>query len=108
MPGTGLDEVKVLKAWESYKHLERDGLPSPEVELSGRGDDRDALPTVLLVAFCVLPARLRGALAFGAEFLRFHLYGQHFDLRVHLLLDWVWAMEYPCSTHLRPVFVGFS
>ena len=26
VPGTGLDEVKGLKAWESYKHLERDGL----------------------------------------------------------------------------------
>ena len=28
IPGTGLDEVKGLKSWESYVHLERDGLPT--------------------------------------------------------------------------------
>ena len=48
VPGTGLDEVKGLKAWESYKHLERDGLPSPEVELSGIAEHRDSIPAVLV------------------------------------------------------------
>ncbi len=35
IPGTGLDEVKGLKAPESYAHLESDGLPSPETYLEG-------------------------------------------------------------------------
>ena len=37
IPGTGLDEVKGLKSWESYVHLERDGLPTPETHLSSIG-----------------------------------------------------------------------
>ena len=31
-----------------YKHLERDGLPSPEVELSGIAEHRDSIPSVLV------------------------------------------------------------
>ncbi len=34
IPGTGLDEIKGLKSWDSYSHLERDGLPVPETFLS--------------------------------------------------------------------------
>ncbi|MEE3270228.1 MAG: DNA-directed RNA polymerase subunit B, partial [Candidatus Thermoplasmatota archaeon] len=34
VPGTGLDEVKGLKSFDSYSHLERDGLPIPEQYLS--------------------------------------------------------------------------
>ena len=34
VPGTGLDEVKGLKSFDSYSHLERDGLPIPEEFLS--------------------------------------------------------------------------
>jgi DNA-directed RNA polymerase subunit B len=34
IPGTGLDEIKGLKSWDAYSHLERDGLPVPEVELT--------------------------------------------------------------------------
>ncbi|MDC1419304.1 DNA-directed RNA polymerase subunit B [Euryarchaeota archaeon] len=34
IPGTGLDEIKGLKPWDSYSHLERDGLPIPETFLS--------------------------------------------------------------------------
>jgi len=34
VPGTGLDEVKGLKSFDSYAHLERDGLPIPEEFLS--------------------------------------------------------------------------
>jgi DNA-directed RNA polymerase subunit B len=34
IPGTGLDEIKGLKSWDSYAHLERDGLPIPETFLS--------------------------------------------------------------------------
>ena len=34
IPGTGLDEIKGLKSWDSYSHLERDGLPIPETFLS--------------------------------------------------------------------------
>jgi len=35
IPGTGLEEVKGLKPAASYSHLEADGLPHPEKELSG-------------------------------------------------------------------------
>lgn len=35
IPGTGLEEVKGLKPATSYSHLEADGLPHPEKELSG-------------------------------------------------------------------------
>lgn len=35
VPGTGLDEVKGLKAPDEYAHLEEDGLPTPEVRLEG-------------------------------------------------------------------------
>ena len=34
IPGTGLDEIKGLKSWDSYSHLERDGLPVPETFLT--------------------------------------------------------------------------
>ncbi len=34
-PGSSLQEVKGLKPEEAYKHLEGDGLPIPEVDLSG-------------------------------------------------------------------------
>ena len=34
IPGTGLDEIKGLKSWDSYAHLERDGLPVPETFLT--------------------------------------------------------------------------
>ena len=43
IPGTGLDEVKGLKSWESYTHLERDGLPTPETHLSSVGADTGVL-----------------------------------------------------------------
>ena len=43
IPGTGLDEVKGLKSWESYIHLERDGLPTPETHLSSVGADTGVL-----------------------------------------------------------------
>ena len=43
VPGTGLDEVKGLKSWESYVHLERDGLPTPETHLSSVGADTGVL-----------------------------------------------------------------
>ena len=43
VPGTGLDEVKGLKSWESYIHLERDGLPTPETHLSSVGADTGVL-----------------------------------------------------------------
>jgi len=43
VPGTGLDEVKGLKSWESYIHLERDGLPTPETHLSSVGADSGVL-----------------------------------------------------------------
>ena len=36
VPGTGLDEIKGLKSWDAYSHLERDGLPVPEVELTSQ------------------------------------------------------------------------
>ncbi len=48
IPGTGLDEVKGLKAPESYAHLETDGLPTPETEISSKPDDRDRVPQVLV------------------------------------------------------------
>jgi DNA-directed RNA polymerase subunit B len=48
IPGTGLDEVKGLKAPESYSHLEDDGLPTPETELSSKPQDRDRVPQVLV------------------------------------------------------------
>jgi len=43
VPGTGLDEVKGLKSWDSYSHLERDGLPVPEVALTSAEDGRSIL-----------------------------------------------------------------
>ena len=43
IPGTGLDEVKGLKSWESYTHLERDGLPTPETHLSSIGAETGVL-----------------------------------------------------------------
>ncbi|MCS5532047.1 MAG: DNA-directed RNA polymerase subunit B [Candidatus Poseidoniales archaeon] len=43
IPGTGLDEVKGLKSWESYTHLERDGLPTPETHLSSVGAETGVL-----------------------------------------------------------------
>ena len=43
IPGTGLDEVKGLKSWESYVHLERDGLPTPETHLSSIGAETGVL-----------------------------------------------------------------
>jgi DNA-directed RNA polymerase subunit B len=48
IPGTGLDEVKGLKAPESYAHLENDGLPTPEAEISSKPEDRDRTPQVLV------------------------------------------------------------
>jgi DNA-directed RNA polymerase subunit B len=48
IPGTGLDEVKGLKAPEAYAHLEQDGLPIPETELSSKPQDRDRVPSVLV------------------------------------------------------------
>ena len=35
VPGTGLEEVKGLKPADAYSHLEDDGLPIPETELTG-------------------------------------------------------------------------
>ena len=43
IPGTGLDEIKGLKSWDSYSHLERDGLPVPEVELTSQEGGRGIL-----------------------------------------------------------------
>tara|TARA_B100000700_G_scaffold324036_1_gene429189 strand:- start:667 stop:4359 length:3693 start_codon:yes stop_codon:yes gene_type:complete len=43
VPGTGLDEIKGLKSWDSYSHLERDGLPVPEVELTSQEGGRGIL-----------------------------------------------------------------
>ncbi|HIE81276.1 MAG TPA: DNA-directed RNA polymerase subunit B [Candidatus Poseidoniales archaeon] len=43
IPGTGLDEIKGLKSWESYTHLERDGLPTPETFLSSIGEKSSVL-----------------------------------------------------------------
>ncbi len=48
IPGSGLDEVKGLKAPEAYSHLETDGLPTPEVELSNKPIDRDRVPSILV------------------------------------------------------------
>ena len=48
IPGTGLDEVKGLKSPEAYAHLESDGLPTPETEISSKPDDRDRVPQVLV------------------------------------------------------------
>ena len=48
VPGTGLDEVKGLKAPEAYAHLEGDGLPTPETEISSKPEDRDRVPQVLV------------------------------------------------------------
>ena len=48
IPGTGLDEVKGLKSPESYAHLEIDGLPTPETEISSKPEDRDRTPKVLV------------------------------------------------------------
>ena len=38
-----MDEVKGLKSWDSYSHLERDGLPVPEVALTSAEDGRSIL-----------------------------------------------------------------
>ena len=43
IPGTGLDEIKGLKSWGSYTHLERDGLPTPETFLSSVGGESSVL-----------------------------------------------------------------
>ena len=43
IPGTGLDEVKGMKSWEKYTHLERDGLPTPETHLSSVGGETSVL-----------------------------------------------------------------
>ena len=48
IPGTGLDEVKGLKSPEAYAHLEGDGLPTPETEISSKPEDRDRVPQVLV------------------------------------------------------------
>ncbi|MBJ84771.1 MAG: DNA-directed RNA polymerase subunit B [Euryarchaeota archaeon] len=48
IPGSGLDEVKGLKAPEAYAHLENDGLPTPETEISSKPEDRDRVPQVLV------------------------------------------------------------
>ncbi len=48
IPGTGLDEVKGLKSPESYAHLEDDGLPTPETEISSKPEDFDRVPKVLV------------------------------------------------------------
>ena len=39
----GLDEIKGLKSWDSYSHLERDGLPVPEQELTSEEGGRSIL-----------------------------------------------------------------
>ncbi len=43
IPGTGLDEIKGLKSWESYTQLGRDGLPTPETFLSSVGGESSVL-----------------------------------------------------------------
>ena len=43
MPGTGLDEIKGMKSFDSYSHLERDGLPVPEEYLTSGGSDSAVL-----------------------------------------------------------------
>jgi len=43
VPGTGLDEIKGLKSWDAYSHLERDGLPVPEIELTSQEGGRGIL-----------------------------------------------------------------
>ncbi|DAC41188.1 MAG TPA: DNA-directed RNA polymerase subunit B [Candidatus Thalassarchaeaceae archaeon] len=43
VPGTGLDEVKGMKSFDSYAHLERDGLPVPEEFLSSGGGPDSAV-----------------------------------------------------------------
>ena len=48
IPGSGLDEVKGLKSPEAYAHLENDGLPTPETEISSKPEDRDCVPQVLV------------------------------------------------------------
>ena len=48
IPGTGLDEVKGLKSPEAYAHLESDGLPTPETEISSKPEDRERVPQVLV------------------------------------------------------------
>ena len=48
IPGSGLDEVKGLKSPEAYAHLENDGLPTPETEISSKPEDRDRVPQVLV------------------------------------------------------------
>ena len=48
IPGSGLDEVKGLKSPEAYAHLESDGLPTPETEISSKPEDRDRVPQVLV------------------------------------------------------------
>ncbi len=48
IPGTGLDEVKGLKSPEAYAHLEGDGLPIPETEISSKPEDRERVPQVLV------------------------------------------------------------
>ena len=48
IPGTGLDEVKGLKSPEAYAHLEGDGLPTPETEISSKPEDRERVPQVLV------------------------------------------------------------
>ena len=48
IPGSGLDEVKGLKSPEAYAHLETDGLPTPETEISSKPEDRDRVPQVLV------------------------------------------------------------
>ena len=48
IPGSGLDEVKGLKSPEAYAHLEGDGLPTPETEISSKPEDRERVPQVLV------------------------------------------------------------
>jgi DNA-directed RNA polymerase subunit B len=43
VPGTGLDEIKGLKSFNSYSHLERDGLPVPEEFLTSGAPDSKVL-----------------------------------------------------------------
>ena len=43
VPGTGLDEIKGMKSFDSYSHLERDGLPVPEEYLTSGGSDSAVL-----------------------------------------------------------------
>ena len=43
VPGTGLDEIKGLKSFNSYSHLERDGLPVPEEFLTSGTPDAKVL-----------------------------------------------------------------